>query len=91
MVYRGLRERANSSPKKSSTTLFTTMHAHHAAILSPELGASTSQVLTGHWRKQVDELLDEARQAEEGVKTARQRVQELIREHRGQWQASVDR
>lgn len=44
-----------------------------------------------HWWRQADELLEQARQAEEGVAVARERIRELTREHEEQWQASRDR
>ncbi|CAM9727865.1 unnamed protein product [Sphacelaria rigidula] len=50
-----------------------------------------TKVLTDHWRRQTDELLEQARQADEGVVAARASVEELIFQHESQWQASRDR
>lgn len=52
---------------------------------------STGHALTGHWRHQIDALLEQARQAEEAVATAKGCMQELSRQQELQWEACRDR
>lgn len=51
----------------------------------------TSQAVTGHWRRQVDDLLEQGKQAEEALVGARDHVRALAVQHEAQWQASNER
>lgn len=61
------------------------------ALAPLEHDDSTSLAVTGHWRRQLDELLDQARQTEEELADAREIIRSLARQHEAQWQASRDR
>ncbi|CAN0106918.1 unnamed protein product [Scytosiphon promiscuus] len=51
----------------------------------------TAQKVKEHWRRQAHSLLEEARQAEEAVASAREVVKSLAAQHEAQWQATRGR
>lgn len=52
---------------------------------------STAQTVKKHWRSQVDALLEQSRQAEEAVASAREVLKSLAAQHEAQWQATQER